>query len=61
MKPPQATTDEWADAPSNVDRRREARDAWKAGNRERAMELLDEWELSKAAAERGIGSEARAD
>lgn len=49
IKPPQATPEAWTDAPSNVERFREARDAWRAGDQERAMELVDEWELSAAA------------
>lgn len=50
IKPPQATTEAWPDAPSNVERYREARDAWNAGQKERALELVEEWELSAAAA-----------
>jgi Arc/MetJ-type ribon-helix-helix transcriptional regulator len=42
IKPPQATPAAWIDAPSNHERIREARDAWRAGDEDRALSLVDD-------------------
>jgi hypothetical protein len=60
IKPPQATPEAWLDAPSNVERFQQARAAWRAGDEERALELVDQYEIDLAAADT-TGGEARAE